>query len=230
MRQRQSDLATRNLMSTPLVDSYEFEVFGNVQHVAFRVFMHRAILAINESSDCEISGKAENTKHKTVKGILYGGAKELQEMKEWLQYVGSPRSSIDECIFTNLQTGVPREIKGFHTNRIFPLWLSPDLLCSCFSYCRNRNKRTWAVVVQAACSCTSIKSLIYGEVKENCRTENCRTEVDRWRMSCISLRAFCGWSVLKVLRSVYRGMLLLLYFEHGIAYHRLIANHQSHFS
>lgn len=142
MRQRQSDLATRKLMSTPLVDSYEFEVFGNVQHVAFRVFMHRAILAINESSDCEISGKAENTKHKTVKGILYGGAKELQEMKEWLQYVGSPRSSIDECIFTNLQTGVPREIKGFHTNRIFPLWLSPDLLCSCFSYCRNRNKRT----------------------------------------------------------------------------------------
>lgn len=128
-----------------LVDSFEYEVFGKVQKVGFRVFMNKTMLEINHGEQARprlgcngntnnagggryflLSAKAENTKTGTVKGVVYGGAENLVKMKHWLEHVGSPRSVIDRCEFKNEQKNVKRLIVGFTSNRFWPLWLSPD--------------------------------------------------------------------------------------------------------
>ena len=126
-----------------LVDSFEYEVFGKVQKVGFRVFMNKAMHEINHGEQARsrlgcngnnnvggryslLSAKAENTKTGTVKGVVYGGEENLMKMKHWLEHVGSPRSVIDRCEFKNEQKNVKRLIVGFTSNRFWPLWLSPD--------------------------------------------------------------------------------------------------------
>lgn len=113
-----------------LVDSFEYEVFGKVQKVGFRVFMNKTMLEINRQSKDQtkglLSAKAENTPENTVKGIVYGGSENLKKMKHWLENVGSPRSIIERCEYSNERKNVKRLIVGFETNRLWPLWLSPD--------------------------------------------------------------------------------------------------------
>ena len=84
----------------------------------------------NEFKNNDVSGSAINTKEGTVKGIMFGNEENLEEMKNWLKNVGSPRSRIDKCEIKNIQKQVERGIVGFKHNRKIPLCCSPDN-CTC---------------------------------------------------------------------------------------------------
>lgn len=93
------------------VNSFEYEVFGKVQKVGFRVMMNKKM---KEFKNNDVSGSAINTKEGTVKGIMFGNEENLEEMKNWLKNVGSPRSRIDKCEIKNIQKQVERGIVGAH--------------------------------------------------------------------------------------------------------------------
>ena len=109
------------------VDSFEYEVFGRVQKVGFRVMMYKKLQEFNG----DVSGSAMNTSSGTVRGELFGSKANLEKMKLWLSLTGSPRSRIDSCRITNERQNVEREIVGYKHNRKLPLWCSPDTCCSC---------------------------------------------------------------------------------------------------
>ena len=60
------------------VNSFEYEVFGKVQKVGFRVMMNKKM---KEFKNNDVSGSAINTKEGTVKGIMFGNEENLEEMK-----------------------------------------------------------------------------------------------------------------------------------------------------
>lgn len=73
----------------------EFEVFGKVQGVFFRKY------TMNKSRELSLKGWVRNTKGGTVIGIIEGQSDNVEEMKRWLQYIGSPSSKIERAEFKN---------------------------------------------------------------------------------------------------------------------------------
>ena len=99
------------------VNSFEYEVFGKVQKVGFRVMMNKKM---KEFKNNDVSGSAINTTEGTCgrwKVSVFGNEKKLEKMKNWywLKNVGSPRSRIlIKCEIKNIQKQVERGIVGAH--------------------------------------------------------------------------------------------------------------------
>ncbi|XP_011498784.1 PREDICTED: acylphosphatase-1-like [Ceratosolen solmsi marchali] len=72
-----------------------FEVFGKVQGVFFRKF------TASKAKELGLNGWCMNTNDGTVRGYIEGNMSKIDEMKNWLQYIGSPKSSILKAEFKN---------------------------------------------------------------------------------------------------------------------------------
>ncbi|XP_046443297.1 acylphosphatase-1-like [Daphnia pulex] len=75
--------------------SVEFEIFGKVQGVFFRKCTR------DQGSKLGLKGWCRNTESGTVEGVLEGTPDQVNMMKEWLRYKGSPQSRIDKAEFRN---------------------------------------------------------------------------------------------------------------------------------
>ncbi|XP_075138398.1 acylphosphatase-1-like isoform X4 [Leptodactylus fuscus] len=73
----------------------DYEVFGKVQGVFFRKYTQA------EGSRLGLAGWVQNTEHGTVRGQLQGPVAKVQEMQQWLQKTGSPKSRITGAQFHN---------------------------------------------------------------------------------------------------------------------------------
>lgn len=73
----------------------DFEVFGKVQGVYFRKHTQK------KASDLGLKGWVMNTAQGTVIGQLQGPQTAIDDMKTWLQKVGSPKSKIEKANFRN---------------------------------------------------------------------------------------------------------------------------------
>ncbi|OXA47090.1 acylphosphatase-1 [Folsomia candida] len=78
----------------------DFKVFGRVQGVFFRKFTQK------EGRTLGLRGYCRNTSEGTVAGVLEGPIAKVEQMKGWLQTVGSPQSRIDRAEFS-LATPIP---------------------------------------------------------------------------------------------------------------------------
>ncbi|XP_018606227.1 acylphosphatase-2-like [Scleropages formosus] len=89
--------------------SVDFEVFGNVQGVCFRMYTE------DQAKKLGVSGWVKNTRQGTVVGQVQGPTDKVREMKVWLSKVGSPSSRIDRAVFSN-ERDIPKlEMRGFGT-------------------------------------------------------------------------------------------------------------------
>ncbi|KAM7079372.1 acylphosphatase-2 isoform 2-T2 [Molossus nigricans] len=100
-----SGLAT---MSTagPL-KSVDYEVFGRVQGVCFRMYTE------GEAKKIGVVGWVKNTSKGTVTGQVQGPEEKVNSMKSWLSKVGSPSSRIDHTDFSNEKTISKLEYSNF---------------------------------------------------------------------------------------------------------------------
>ncbi|XP_012058596.1 PREDICTED: acylphosphatase-1-like [Atta cephalotes] len=73
----------------------DFEVFGIVQGVFFRKYTQK------RSKELGLKGWCMNSPNGTVIGHMEGTKAQINEMKQWLRYVGSPQSRIDKTEFRN---------------------------------------------------------------------------------------------------------------------------------
>lgn len=73
----------------------DFEVFGKVQGVYFRKHTQR------KATELGLKGWVMNTAQGTVIGQLQGPLGAIEDMKIWLQKVGSPKSKIEKASFRN---------------------------------------------------------------------------------------------------------------------------------
>ncbi|KOB70019.1 Acylphosphatase [Operophtera brumata] len=73
----------------------DFEVYGKVQGVNFRKHTQR------KATELGIKGWVMNTAQGTVIGQLQGPLGAIEDMKIWLQKVGSPKSKIEKSDFRN---------------------------------------------------------------------------------------------------------------------------------
>ncbi|XP_015226943.1 acylphosphatase-2-like [Cyprinodon tularosa] len=89
--------------------SVDFEIFGNVQGVCFRMYTE------DQGRSLGLSGWVKNTRQGTVIGQIQGPADRINDMKLWLQNVGSPSSRIDRAVFSNERDISKPEITGFST-------------------------------------------------------------------------------------------------------------------
>ncbi|XP_051769373.1 acylphosphatase-2 isoform X1 [Ctenopharyngodon idella] len=89
--------------------SVDFEVFGNVQGVCFRMYTEE------EGKKLGVTGWVKNTRQGTVIGQVQGPPEKVKEMKYWLSKVGSPSSRIHRAQFTNERDISKLEIRGFGT-------------------------------------------------------------------------------------------------------------------
>ncbi|CAK1551055.1 unnamed protein product [Leptosia nina] len=78
----------------PLFTS-DFEIFGKVQGVYFRKHTQK------RATELGLKGWVMNTAQGTVVGQLQGPPNAVEDMKLWLQKVGSPKSKIDKATFRN---------------------------------------------------------------------------------------------------------------------------------
>ncbi|XP_005359234.1 acylphosphatase-2 isoform X1 [Microtus ochrogaster] len=92
-------LLARNLaaMAEPL-KSVDYEVFGRVQGVCFRMYTE------GEAKKIGVVGWVKNTSKDTVMGQVQGPEEKVNSMKAWLSKVGSPSSRIDRTDFSNEKT------------------------------------------------------------------------------------------------------------------------------
>lgn len=92
-------LLARNLaaMAEPL-KSVDYEVFGRVQGVCFRMYTE------GEAKKIGVVGWVKNTSKGTVTGQVQGPEEKVDSMKAWLSKVGSPSSRIDRADFSNEKT------------------------------------------------------------------------------------------------------------------------------
>ncbi|KAM9449762.1 acylphosphatase-2-like [Clarias gariepinus] len=89
--------------------SVDFEIFGYVQGVCFRMYSERKGLSLG------VVGWVKNTNKGTVVGQVQGPRHLVNEMKIWLSKVGSPGSRIARAVFKN-EKNIPKlEISGFST-------------------------------------------------------------------------------------------------------------------
>ncbi|KAL2086656.1 hypothetical protein ACEWY4_017715 [Coilia grayii] len=89
--------------------SVDFEIFGNVQGVCFRMYTE------DQGKKLGVNGWVKNTRQGTVIGQVQGPPDKVKEMKSWLSKVGSPSSRIDRAEFTNEKEISKLEIRGFGT-------------------------------------------------------------------------------------------------------------------
>lgn len=75
--------------------SVDIEVFGKVQGVYFRKHTQK------KAADLGLKGWVMNTAQGTVIGQLQGAAGAIEDMKIWLQKIGSPKSKIEKADFRN---------------------------------------------------------------------------------------------------------------------------------
>ncbi|XP_006880984.1 PREDICTED: acylphosphatase-2 [Elephantulus edwardii] len=75
--------------------SVDYEVFGNVQGVCFRMYTE------GEAKKLGVVGWVKNTSKGTVTGQVQGPEERVNSMKSWLSKVGSPSSRIDRTNFSN---------------------------------------------------------------------------------------------------------------------------------
>ncbi|XP_061086841.1 acylphosphatase-2-like isoform X1 [Conger conger] len=89
--------------------SVDFEIFGNVQGVCFRMYTE------DQGKKLGVSGWVKNTRQGTVVGQVQGPSDRVREMKSWLSKVGSPSSRIDRAVFSNERDIAKLEMRGFGT-------------------------------------------------------------------------------------------------------------------
>nr|XP_057921133.1 acylphosphatase-2-like isoform X1 [Doryrhamphus excisus]XP_057921134.1 acylphosphatase-2-like isoform X1 [Doryrhamphus excisus]XP_057921135.1 acylphosphatase-2-like isoform X1 [Doryrhamphus excisus]XP_057921136.1 acylphosphatase-2-like isoform X1 [Doryrhamphus excisus]XP_057921137.1 acylphosphatase-2-like isoform X1 [Doryrhamphus excisus] len=75
--------------------SVDFEVFGHVQGVCFRMYTEK------EAERLGVVGWVKNTRSGTVVGQVQGPSDVVEEMKVWLSKEGSPSSRISRTSFSN---------------------------------------------------------------------------------------------------------------------------------
>ncbi|XP_042250681.1 acylphosphatase-2-like [Thunnus thynnus] len=97
------------VMSQHKLTSVDFEIFGNVQGVCFRMYTEE------EGRSLGLSGWVKNTRQGTVIGQIQGSLDKVDQMKHWLEFVGSPSSRIDRAVFSNQRDISKMEIPGFST-------------------------------------------------------------------------------------------------------------------
>ncbi|KAJ8392403.1 hypothetical protein AAFF_G00075280 [Aldrovandia affinis] len=91
------------------LSSVDFEIFGNVQGVCFRMYTE------DEGKKLGLSGWVKNTRQGTVVGQVQGPPDKVRDMKSWLSKVGSPSSRITRAVFSN-ERDIPKlEMRGFGT-------------------------------------------------------------------------------------------------------------------
>ncbi|XP_043276684.1 acylphosphatase-1-like [Venturia canescens] len=73
----------------------DFEVFGRVQGVFFRKYTQQ------RGKELGLKGWCMNTKGGSVVGRIEGEKSKVDDMKHWLQKIGSPQSLIDKAEFRN---------------------------------------------------------------------------------------------------------------------------------
>ncbi|XP_037014336.2 acylphosphatase-2 isoform X1 [Artibeus jamaicensis] len=78
--------------------SVDYEVFGRVQGVCFRMYTE------GEAKKIGVVGWVKNTSQGTVTGQVQGPEEKVNSMKSWLSKVGSPSSRIDRTNFSNEKT------------------------------------------------------------------------------------------------------------------------------
>ncbi|XP_056590266.1 acylphosphatase-2 isoform X3 [Triplophysa dalaica] len=89
--------------------SVDFEIFGNVQGVCFRMYTEA------EGKMLGVNGWVKNTREGTVVGQVQGPPEKVKDMKYWLSKVGSPSSRIHRAQFSNERDISKLEIHGFGT-------------------------------------------------------------------------------------------------------------------
>ncbi|XP_027030352.1 acylphosphatase-2-like [Tachysurus fulvidraco] len=89
--------------------SVDFEIFGNVQGVCFRMYTERKGLNLG------LVGWVKNTNKGTVVGQVQGPRNLVKEMKVWLSKEGSPSSRITRAVFKNEKSIPKLELSGFST-------------------------------------------------------------------------------------------------------------------
>ncbi|KAH8281043.1 hypothetical protein KR054_007852 [Drosophila jambulina] len=77
-----------------MVFGCQFEVFGIVQGVSFRMY------TLRRAQKLGVRGWCQNTTTNTVKGEIEGHYNAFEEMRIWLRYTGSPTSRIDKVVFS----------------------------------------------------------------------------------------------------------------------------------
>ena len=70
-------------------------MFGTVQGVYFRKYTK------NQAAQLNIVGWVQNTIRDTVEGHMEGEKSNIEQMKNWLEKTGSPRSKVTKVQFTN---------------------------------------------------------------------------------------------------------------------------------
>ncbi|EDX12053.1 acylphosphatase-2 [Drosophila simulans] len=80
--------------SDEAVFSCQFEVFGIVQGVSFRMY------TLRRAQKLGVRGWCKNTNENTVKGEIQAHRHSFESMRLWLKHTGSPTSRIDKCIFS----------------------------------------------------------------------------------------------------------------------------------
>nr|XP_033792104.1 acylphosphatase-1-like [Geotrypetes seraphini] len=75
--------------------SVNYEVLGKVQGVFFQNFTQA------EGKRLGLVGWVQNTEHSSVQRQLQGPMSRIQEMQQWLQKKGSPKSHIKHAEFHN---------------------------------------------------------------------------------------------------------------------------------
>ncbi|XP_045683145.1 acylphosphatase-2 isoform X2 [Phyllostomus hastatus] len=87
--------------------SVDYEVFGRVQGVCFRMYTE------GEAKKIGVVGWVKNTSQGTVTGQVQGPEEKVNSMKSWLSKVGSPSSRIDRTNFSNEKTISKLEYSNF---------------------------------------------------------------------------------------------------------------------
>jgi acylphosphatase len=93
-----SAAAAKSDTCTPLKGSLQacdFEVFGTVQGVDLRKYTKQ------QAAQLKIVGWVQNTIRDSVEGHMEGEKPNIDQMKNWLEKTGSPRSKITKVQFTN---------------------------------------------------------------------------------------------------------------------------------
>ncbi|XP_029449299.1 acylphosphatase-2 isoform X4 [Rhinatrema bivittatum] len=99
----------RAMSSAEKLKSVDYEVFGRVQGVCFRMYTE------DEARKLGVVGWVKNTRQGTVVGQVQGPEDKVNSMKVWLSNVGSPSSRIDQTQFSDEKEISQLQFKGFGT-------------------------------------------------------------------------------------------------------------------
>jgi len=99
--ERHQSMFHANSAAIKMLIAVDFEVFGAVQGVFFRKYTQK------QAKQLRLVGWVHNTRRDTVEGQMQGDKQAIEQMKTWLQKVGSPSSKIDRVEFRN-----EKEISG----------------------------------------------------------------------------------------------------------------------